>query len=827
MPDLPNNILTSFLRLCFINYWQAADMHLEISVLCIQCAIKAVKTNCYNNYYYFIWSIYNQCNCRAQDLKAVTVMQCNELRTKMKLSLSFVPVLILILNAQVSLVAMKITLCPNTTADGETKPLYVLTLLSLPGGLTVLSGHRIAQEEINNRTDLLPGYHIELIVDTVEGCSSPEAGLGLSNLLKYTLNPPCRPVVAVAGLGCSSHTSVLSPVAGHDGFNLIQLSAANSPIFETQSHRFPHLWRFLGSATIYTNVILAIMDQYNWTRVGIVYNLGSIFHSEIAKHLYKHIENSTNEYKITFFFGMRGTKSFYLKDVITSIKDTETTILISLLNVNQTAVLLNRTILEEKLAYPKYIWIHIEKLQRYFENNGFREVANISHRHIYLHTQTQLEQNNTVLVSGETYAAFRTKHSKDLDQLNNDYGVNKSRSYFASYWYDQMWALALAVNNSLPRLKDSNLSIENYAINQQDITVVLEEQMANLSFQGAGGWVEFNQNHGVSTPVEVYWMDDGKQKCVGIYNPLDPSNFHVHINASSLPNDTIHRPHEFILISLPMAILMYILTGAVTIFTTVQLVCYLYYREHKVIKATSPYLSLLMFGGFYLLYLSAILSITQDSFITSPQTYDVLIRLIFAIAINAISLILITLLVKLLRIDRIFSSKLETDIGKYWSNVQLLIIIILYTVILNMIMIPVLIHESPTYSNYTIYNGFVEQRHIRPHPRGNLIWFGILISYLILLLLIISCLAIRTRQIKYSNFKDTKKINLLIALVIVIIFLSTAAYFILLNIRKEPEGNIVIILTILIIPTLSQLIMFTSKILSVMAKKILCNISPF
>ena len=40
MPDLPNNILTSFLWLCLINYWQAADMHLEIGVLYIQCAIK-------------------------------------------------------------------------------------------------------------------------------------------------------------------------------------------------------------------------------------------------------------------------------------------------------------------------------------------------------------------------------------------------------------------------------------------------------------------------------------------------------------------------------------------------------------------------------------------------------------------------------------------------------------------------------------------------------------------------------------------------------------------------------------------------------------------
>ena len=39
-------------------------------------------------------------------------------------------------------------------------------------------------------------------------------------------------------------------------------------------------------------------------------------------------------------------------------------------------------------------------------------------------------------------------------------------------------------------------------------------------------------------------------------------------------------------------------------------------------------------------------------------------------------------------------------------------------------------------------------------------------TYLILCLLVISCLAVRTRKIRHKNFKDTKKINILISLVI-------------------------------------------------------------
>ena len=713
----------------------------------------------------------------------------------------------------------KALICPNTSTSGETKPLYVLTLLSLPETQQALSGHRIARDEINNRTDLLPGYHIELIVDTVEGCSSPEAGLGLSNLLKYTLNPPCRPVVAVAGLGCSSHTSVLSPVAGHDGFDLIQLSSANSPIFETQNNRFPHLWRFLGSGIAYSDTVLAIMDQYNWTRIGVVYDIGSVFHSEIAKILMKNIKLSTSK-KVTFSLGLRGTRKFYLDAAISNIRGTETTILISLLSVSQTEALLNRA-LTQGLVYPQYTWIHIRKLQEYFQNNETIDaVHNATRGHIFLHTQH--DQEGTVLVSGETFETFERKYSDDLKILAEEY-MNMHSVFpvsFAANWYDEIWALALAINGSLTFLNERNLSIDKYTIGRNDITAVIEEQMANLSFQGAGGWVEFNQYRGVSTPVEVYWLDDGKQELVGTYDPQMPSEFSVRINASYLPNDTLHRTVVIFVVPLPLAISLYTLTGAVIIFTTIQLIVYLYYREHKIIKATSPYLSLLMFVGCYLLCFSTAIIITQKSVALSLGALSVNICFIFVLAANGINLIMITLFVKLLRVQRIFSSKLRVDIGKYWGNVSLLIIVITLTVILNMIMVPVLISDTPQFETFMVNktNGVVEV-HTRP-ARGNFIGIGIILAYLIIFLLIICGLAIRTRKIKYANFKDTKKVNFFIALLIYINLLAAAIYAILYPTSNEVGKDLVLTLWVLSIPTLCQLILFMPKLLAVMITKV-------
>ena len=727
---------------------------------------------------------------------------------------------LLLLNMQLS---VEVSICPDTYPDGETKPLYVLSLLPIPKVLSLLSGHRIAQDEINNRTDILPGYHIELIVDTIENCSSTEAGLGLTNLVKYTVNPPCRPVVAVAGLVCSSHTSALSPVAGHDGFDLIQLSSANSPIFETRKNRFPHLWRFSGSALVYSDAVLAIMAQYNWTRIGIVYNTKSVFYSEVAKDLKHKFTNSMKQ--ITFLFGLSDTRKLYLDTAIYNIIDTDTSILLLLLDEHQTEAFLIET-LKYGLVYPHFISIHIEKLQSYYESSELKHlVYKATHGHMYLFVQSELERNDTMLLSSETYATLEDKLKEDFELLKSEYNVSNLNFFaFSNTLYDQIWSLALALNKSLPILQSRNLSIDNYTIGQDVITAVIEEQMANLSFQGAGGWVEFNQYRGVSTPVEVYWiLDDGKEELVGIYNPLNISSFIVHINASNLPNDTFYQTYKTILIPYSVTILLYILTGAITVFTTIQLIVYLYYREHKVIKATSPYLSLLMFVGCYLLSTVALLSITLYSFELSPQAFTVIICLVFVSCVNGVSLILITLFVKLLRIARIFSSKLRTDIGNYWGNLTLLAIVLTLSIFLNIILAPVLIFVTPAYDSYNVTDvvSDVVQVHIHPAAMGSLIGIGIMVAYMIIFLLINSCLAIHTRKIKYSDFKDTKKVNFLIALLIVIVIFSVAVHMILYKTQREMEASIAFIFCSLSITLLCQLILFTPKILPTVLEKYL------
>ena len=320
----------------------------------------------------------------------------------------FLPLLFLVL--QLTVGGETVT-CSSTSATGATKPLYLLTLIGGDDELSVLSGARIAQDQINNHTDLLPGYHVELVFERIGECSSFTV---LSKLAKHILNPTCGPIVAIIGLMCSSHTSLLSPVAGHDGYDLIQLSSANSPIFQTQNHRFPHLWRFLGSATAYADTVLSMMEQFKWKRVGVVYNTESNYHRETAQYI-EHIVKQSDNRSIAFSVGLSGTRKAFFDYAFSVIMTTKATIVIMLLNKEQTSLFLMRAH-NDRLTYPKYTWIYINSINHPLFGVEQGILANPITRNLLLLTLNDNLNDSLILVSGIASEKFRNTYFKDLNK---------------------------------------------------------------------------------------------------------------------------------------------------------------------------------------------------------------------------------------------------------------------------------------------------------------------------------------------------------------------------------------------------------------------------
>ena len=230
------------------------------------------------------------------------------------------------------------------------------------------------------------------------------------------------------------------------------------------------------------------------------------------------------------------------------------------------------------------------------------------------------------------------------------------------------------------------------------------------------------------------------------------------------------------------------------------------------IKATSPYLSLLMFVGCYLLCVAGTLKTTLSTFVIPEKDFLILLTTDFIIVLNGFSLILITLFIKLLRIYRIFSSKLSKDLGKYWSNFPLLLTIIFLTALPNTIVLPIILLHPFQYNTNKVYKDTFTEVHIEIKSPNYFLAVGLIAGYIALFSCVILYLVISTCNIRHKNFNDTKKLNFFNFILFFTTALVAPLYMILLLSDIE-TATIVLVVGFIIISGASQFILFLPKVL--------------
>ena len=218
------------------------------------------------------------------------------------------------------------------------------------------------------------------------------------------------------------------------------------------------------------------------------------------------------------------------------------------------------------------------------------------------------------------------------------------------------------------------------------------------------------------------------------------------------------------------------------VLNTVLLVLFIYFRNETSVKSTSVCLSLLIFTGCYLLIAYTVILIADI-----PPMIDVCMVLMWLSGLGiSLPLILTTLLVKMLRVYRIFSLYRRVKPNVYTSECAHF----LYTALIlspNVaIMIAwTIIDPHRTDDTYVEHPGFIiiEERCISEYIS---LWFLLLLIYYFLLSAAVVIVAIKSRKIRLAQFKDTKKVNFLIFSILFIggsafaysnIFASTRQYY--------------------------------------------------
>ena len=156
------------------------------------------------------------------------------------------------------------------------------------------------------------------------------------------------------------------------------------------------------------------------------------------------------------------------------------------------------------MIYPGYQWI-------LFDPNDDSNVSFVYLGEQYECSGEQLVMTQNQSINIESYNPPGNEAMvSDIDQAIIDDVCQYSNDNYSCYvLFDVVWALALALNNSIQSLRESGLSLYNYTYGKYAYTRIVQQQMNMLYFNGESGAVQFNTSTGyISNITSTIYQSD-------------------------------------------------------------------------------------------------------------------------------------------------------------------------------------------------------------------------------------------------------------------------------------------------------------------------------
>ena len=629
----------------------------------------------------------------------------------------------------------------------------------------ILPGAHLAAKEINNVPNLLSGHQLKIIPVRIPQCELSEG------IVPFVEALTSNHIISIVGYFCPNLAQYLSPLAHYWTAPVIQISAASSEE-PRNDYSVPYLQHsILPLMESVASAIVQLLQSLGWNKIAIIGNQNPTFvdsrrafvknANENGIQIETHLEtfHSPNEYLLQL-------QRYGIKIVVAFVPQSEA------LDILCSAYL-------NGFQWPDYVWIFAD-ISR--PNGGCQ--ADAINNAIFLHLiHTQINPK-LLLQSGLNYSAYNETYVEELEKSSVELNVSLQSNPYANVLYDSIWAVALTINRSLSVLNEKNLSFTN--IHQDtgiEILDVFEDQLSQLSFQGATGWLNFNHSAAVAqTSIEILQVQNGQTVQIGLY---DHSLNHLSLNRSVLgiiPSDTLN--YIYIVYPITLTVLLALLIALGFALTMISMCLFIYYRNEPAIKATSNTLSLCLFVGCYFLLTSSFFQVFTNgiSIYGSKQSLRAFVCMFDISIINVgIDLVSATVIAKTLRIYHIFKtfgkvSRICSDQGLFILISSIISVKIIMLIIWASFDIPRVIDVQQLIS--TTVPPFIQVvQQCRSMYHG--FWVILTFGYSTLLSLMMVLLAILTRKIKREDYKDSKKINILVSALILDVYILVPLWFIL------------------------------------------------
>ena len=415
--------------------------------------------------------------------------------------------------------------------------------------------------------------------------------------------------------------------------------------------------------------------------------------------------------------------------------------------------------------------------------------------------------NSTELVSGVT-------HAENFQEYEER--ANGSATLPANALYDGVWSLALALNNSIPRLNEIGLDLVDYTYGHREATDIIRDEVLKLHFQGASGHISFSQDTGfTSGSIPLHQVMDGTSVPIGNYK--EETEELVIFGDGEFVEGSFELTE--LVIHPALASLFLLITFLALVLIVSTHVATLVFSSFPAIRASSYRLGQLAFIGCYLIVLCFLCyTIREVATSTSVSITSLCVIQAWCLPLG-LTLILGTLTAKTWRLYRIFRNLRKP--GKLLHDwVLIVVVFVLATVDVVLCSVWTAEFHITTLHHDVITDGIIEVN-LECSSDYYYAWFGALTLYQGFIMASALVLALLTKNIRHKSFK-TKSVTLLVYSLTITLSLGFPLYLILNTTRVSGVNveYVVLSLTYLAVVCLCFVFLFFPPVLSLLRVKL-------
>lgn len=692
-------------------------------------------------------------------------------------------------------------------------------------GPALIPGAIVAAREINNSTEILPDFNLQLrVADT--GCSITSK-VAISFL--RDIYESRDQVVGIVGPGCSGAALAVSNLTSKEQVSLIHVTpSATTPLLEDP--RRNTTYATISSALSYVESFKELMTHRGWNSIATLQDVERLYFRQTHEKFLEEVENVTVRYTGSLYSGRTTIIP------LDALRDSQARVVMVFAGSDVAAQLLCYAYHRDML-YPNYQWIFHDRTYGQLVKNVSRfevEGSPVNCTEDEMRTATNgsvLHQFNlvpelsnvTLPLLQKTYKEYRVDYDVELERYLKESNFQDEFTPYANSYHDAVWAMAIALHNA----SRSGVDLRSYTYNKINDTTEIARHLSRVNFNGVSGPIAFQEDtRSVRTVIDIKILRGGDMaEVIGTFDRSRKAGDRLCLSDETFfIADSYEERDEKV--HLAVGVFTIFLTAAVIVCTLLLQLAEIVWHNYRSIKATSPNLTHLVFSGCYLFSIALLILSVQETVVfprrLNTKLYAILCNLFGWCYIVGYSLIFGTICTKTWRVYRLFRHFRNERPGRCLSDNSLI-----------MFVLALLCVDIVVCTVWSLVDPWVVRVVETPSAVGNPIlsvrttctcthmteWVVGVALYKGGLTVLLVALSILNRRIKRKDFRHTRKINILIYGVTMLVGVGMPMYF-LLNHISIYIGFSVLCSILFSTVLLSCLTLFLPPVLPVLRMKV-------